>query len=278
VPLSGIAGDQHAALFGQACFSPGMAKVTNGTGSFVLLNYGPEIPEPVDGVLTTVGWDLGSHGRESPFVYALEGSVFVTGAAVQWLRDGIGIISDSSDMDDLAATVADTEGVYIVPAFTGLGSPWWDPYARGAIFGLTRGVGRGHIARAVIESMAFQVRDVISAMTDPSGANRSLQGLSLRGLSLRGLRVDGGASVSDLLLQMQADQLQFPVSRPTTTETTAFGAASLAGLAVGVWGSLEELSSLWHLEREFEPVMSQGAADAKHQGWLRAVERSGHWA
>lgn len=268
VPLSAMAGDQHAALFGQACFKPGMAKVTNGTGSFVLLNHGPEVPDPVSGVLTTVGWDLGSHGGESPFVYALEGSVFVTGAAVQWLRDGLGIISDSSDMDDLAASVADTEGVYIVPAFTGLGSPWWDPHARGAIFGLTRGVGRGHMARAVIESMAFQVRDVIEAMTDAAGTNRSL----------RGLRVDGGASVSDLLLQMQADQLQFPVSRPTTTETTAFGAASLAGLAEGVWGSLEELSSLWHLESEFAPRMSRGAADAKHQGWVRAVERSGHWA
>jgi glycerol kinase len=269
VPVSGIAGDQHAALFGQACFEPGMAKVTNGTGSFVLLTHGPEMPAPVQGALTTVAWDLGGRagpGRES-FFYALEGSVFVSGAAIQWLRDGLGLITDSAEIGPLAESIPDSEGVFIVPAFTGLGSPWWDPYARGTIVGLTRGVGRAHLARAVVESMAFQVRDVIDAMA-PS---RTTDGLRI-------LRVDGGASVMDLLLQLLADQLQTKVARPVNTETTAFGAASLAGLAEGVWGSLEELSGLWELEAEFEPRSSRPGADGKHASWLRAVDRARSWA
>jgi glycerol kinase len=264
VPVSGIAGDQHAALFGQACFRPGMAKVTNGTGSFVLLNRGTTAPAPADGVLTTVAWDLGERGGTESFIYALEGSVFVTGAAIQWLRDGLGIINTAAEIGELAGSIADTEGVFLVPAFTGLGSPWWDPYARGAIVGLTRGVGRAHLARAVVESMAFQVRDVIDAMTGAS--------------PLEVLRVDGGASVMDLLLQLLADQLQAPVARPVTLETTALGAATLAGLAEGVWGSLDELASLWTLDAEFAPRTSRAAADSKHVSWLSAVERARSWA
>jgi len=264
VPVSGIAGDQHAALFGQACFRPAMAKVTNGTGSFVLLNLGTKVPTPADGVLTTVAWDLGEHGGAEPFIYALEGSVFATGAAIQWLRDGLGIIDTAAQVGELAGSIGDTEGVYVVPAFTGLGSPWWDPYARGAIVGLTGGVGRAHLARAVVESIAFQVRDVIDAMAGTS--------------KLEALRADGGASVMDLLLQLLADQLQAPVARPVTTETTAFGAATLAGLAEGVWGSLDELASLWKLDAEFAPRSSQAAADTKHASWLGAVDRARSWA
>jgi glycerol kinase len=270
VPVSGIAGDQHAALFGQACFRPGMAKVTNGTGSFVLLTQGPEVPDPVDGTLTTVAWDLGGRGGpgNASFVYALEGSVFVTGAAIQWLRDGLGLIGQADEIGPLAESIPDAEGVFIVPAFTGLGSPWWDPFARGTIIGLTRGVGRAHLARAVIESMAFQVRDVIDAMTTSHFSETHLEVL----------RVDGGASVMDLLLQLMADQIQVPVARPETTETTAFGAAALAGLAEGMWSSLDELSELWRLDSMFEPRSSRSAADAKHAWWLRAVDRARDWA
>lgn len=270
VPLSGIAGDQHAALFGQACFRPGMAKVTNGTGSFVLLTHGPEVPQPVEGTLTTVAWDLGGNAGpdNESFMYALEGSVFVTGAAIQWLRDGLGLITDATEIGPLAESIPDSEGVFVVPAFTGLGSPWWDPYARGTIVGLTRGVGRAHLARAVVESMAFQVRDVIDAMTTSSASPTSLEVL----------RVDGGASVMDLLLQLLSDQLQANVARPVTTETTAFGAASLAGLAEGVWGSLDDLNALWRLDAEFEPRSSRSGANSKHASWLRAVERARNWA
>lgn len=266
VPVSGVAGDQHAALFGQACFRPGMAKVTNGTGSFVLLNRGPDVPEPIEGVLTTVAWDLGMHeAGGSSFSYALEGSVFVSGAAIQWLRDGLRIIEDAAEIGALAGSIPDSEGVFIVPAFTGLGSPWWDPHARGVLLGLTRGVGRAHLARAIVESMAFQVRDVIDAMT-------------LGESSLEALRVDGGASVMYLLLQLTADQLQTTVARPTTTETTAFGAATLAGLAEGIWGSTDELESLWKVGAEFAPKLSPAAADSRHALWLRAVERARDWA
>ncbi len=279
VPVSGIAGDQHAALFGQACFRPGMAKVTNGTGSFVLLTVGTTVPAPVDGVLTTVAWDLGDLGDGEPFHYALEGSVFVTGAAIQWLRDGLGIIATAAEVGGLAESVPDTEGVFVVPAFTGLGSPWWDPYARGAIVGLTRGVGRAHLARAVVESMAFQVRDVIDAMTGSSSSPEGSAKSGDRGpAQLEALRVDGGASVMDLLLQLLADQLQAPVARPATTETTAFGAATLAGLAEGVWGSLGELESLWKLDAQFAPGTTRAAADSKHSSWLTALERSRSWA
>jgi glycerol kinase len=265
VPVSGVAGDQQAALFGQACVARGMAKVTYGTGSFVLLNVGDELPPPREGLLTTVAWDLGEHGGSSPVAYALEGAVFVTGAAVQWLRDGLGLIDEAAGIGPLAAQVDDSEGVFVVPAFTGLGSPWWDPYARGTITGLTRGLGAPHIARAVLEAIAFQVRDVVEVM-------RSVHD------DVSALRVDGGAAVQDLLLQLQADQLRVRVARPTTTETTALGAATLAGLAEGVWGTLDDLGSLWAVQAEFEPKATVVAADAAYGGWRRAVERSLGWA
>ena len=219
IPISGVAGDQQAALFGQACVEPGMAKNTYGTGSFVLLNVGETCPEPTDGMLTTVAWTL-SDGTTH---YALEGSIFVTGSAIQWLRDGLQIIDDAAEAGPLAATVDDSGGVFVVPAFTGLGSPWWDPYARGMIIGITRGTSRAHLTRAVIESMALQTRDVVDAMVAASGT------------PLVELRVDGGASAMDLLCQIQADQLGVTVERPVDRETTALGAAFLAGLAEGVW-------------------------------------------
>ena len=259
IPVSGVAGDQQAALFGQACFTPGSAKNTYGTGSFVLLNVGTTCPEPTTGMLTTVAWKLGA----GPTVYALEGAIFVTGAAVQWLRDGLNIIDESREIGPLAETVPDAGGVVVVPAFAGLGSPWWDPYARGAIFGITRGTRRAHIARAVVESMVFQTRDVIDAMTRASG------------VPIRDLRVDGGAAVMNLMLQMQSDQLGVDVVRPTELETTAIGAAYLAGLAEGVWGSTDEIASRWELERRFSPRNAD--RDAAHAQWLRAVERSRDW-
>ena len=265
VPVSGVAGDQQAALFGQACMTPGMAKATYGTGTFVLVHAGGRCPAPSEGLLTTVAWDLGDHGGTTPVSYALEGSVFVTGAAVQWLRDGLGLIASADEVGPLAATIEDTEGVYVVPAFTGLGSPWWDPYARGTIVGLTRGTGAAHIARAVIEATAYQVRDVADAMRRA-------------GTELATLRVDGGMAVLDLLLALQADQLRVPVCRPTTTETTALGAATLAGLAEGVWASTAELETLWHLDVGVEARTSAVAADRLHDGWHRAVERSRGWA
>jgi glycerol kinase len=265
VPVSGVAGDQQAALFGQACVSPGMAKVTYGTGSFVLLNVGDRCPPPSEGLLTTVAWDLGRHGGSSPVAYALEGAVFVTGAAIQWLRDGLGLINEAAGIGPLAQQVDDSEGVFVVPAFTGLGSPWWDPYARGTITGLTRGLGAAHIARAVIEAMAYEVRDVVDAMKNS-------------GTELAALRVDGGASVLDLLLQIQADQLRVPVSRPTTTEITALGAAMLAGVAEGVWPSVDNLASIWSLEAQFDAQVSAVAADRCYGGWRHAVERSLGWA
>jgi glycerol kinase len=261
IPISGIAGDQQAALFGQTCFEPGMTKNTYGTGSFVLMNVGPTCPEPVEGLLTTVGWQL----ADGTLAYALEGAIFVTGAAIQWLRDGLGIITDASEIGPLAETCPDTEGVFIVPAFTGLGSPYWDPYARGTIVGITRGSGRAHLARAVVEAMAYQTRDVVEAMSEASGH------------PIRDLRADGGASVMDLMLQLQADQLQVPVSRPVVQETTALGAAYLAGLAEGVWSSTEELAQHWHLDIRLEPAATAGSADARYAQWKRAVERSRRW-
>jgi glycerol kinase len=262
VPVSGIAGDQQAALFGQACFEPGTAKNTYGTGSFVLVNAGEECPEPAEGLLTTVAWALGT----DPPVYALEGAVFVTGAAVSWLRDGLGIIAEVSDVEALAASVRDTGGVYLVPAFAGLGSPWWDPWARGTIVGLTRGVGRAHLARAALEAMAYQTRDVVEAMAAATGR------------PVTGLRVDGGASVNDLMLQFQADQLQVPVARSAATETTALGAAFLAGLAEGVWSSTGEVAACWRLDAEFRPRSPRSVADRRHGEWRRAVHRSREWA
>jgi glycerol kinase len=261
LPISGVAGDQQAALFGQVCFAPGMAKNTYGTGSFVLMNVGETCPEPAEGMLTTVAWTL----ADGTTHYALEGAIFVTGAAVQWLRDGLGIIEASADVGPLAASVADSGGVVVVPAFTGLGSPWWDPYARGTVLGITRGSTRAHLARAVVESMAYQTRDAVTAMTTASGT------------PLTDLRVDGGASAMDLLLQIQADQLGVTVRRPTDQETTALGAAGLAGLAEGVW-SLKDLSGRWALDAAFSPAADREPADAAHRTWLRAVERSRHWA
>ncbi|MFM7263529.1 MAG: FGGY family carbohydrate kinase, partial [Acidimicrobiales bacterium] len=255
--ISGIAGDQQAALFGQACTRRGMAKNTYGTGSFVLLNVGTNCPEPTDGMLTTVAWDLGNGPT-----YALEGSIFVTGAAVQWLRDGLGIIGSSADIGPLAASVPDNGGVYLVPAFTGLGSPWWDPHARGTIVGITRGTTRAHIARAVVEAMVFQTSDAIDAMT------------SAAGVSLAELRVDGGASVMDAMLQHQSDELGVPVLRPVDHETTALGAAYLAGLAEDVWAGTDEIGAMWHLDARFEPSSPSGRRDE----WRRAVERSLRWA
>ncbi len=262
IPVSGIAGDQQAALFGQACFTPGMTKNTYGTGSFVLMNVGPVCPEPEEGLLTTVGWVL----ADGTTAYALEGSIFATGAAIQWLRDGLGIISEAAEIESLAASISDNQGVYLVPAFAGLGSPWWDPYARGTLVGLTRGTGRAHLARAVVEAMAYQTRDVVEAMGRASGRR------------VEALRADGGASVMNLLLQIQADQLQVPVGRPRVAETTALGAAFLAGLAEGVWGSLDDLAGQWSLDVGFEPKVSPAAANGRYAGWQRAVERARLWA
>ena len=261
IPVSGVAGDQQAALFGQACVRPGMAKNTYGTGSFVLLNVGVTCPPPTEGMLTTVAWTL----ADGTTHYALEGSIFVTGAAVQWLRDGLQIIDDAAETGPLAESVDDTGGVYVVPAFTGLGSPWWDPYARGTIVGITRGTGRAEIARAVVEAMAYQTRDVVDAMTAASGHR------------IEQLRVDGGASVMDLLLQLQADQVRVPVARPSIQETTALGAAYLAGLAEGVWSGLDELAQKWQLDVEVNAVAEQASADALHDRWLRAVDRARDW-
>ena len=265
IPISGVAGDQQAALFGQACFEPGMTKNTYGTGSFVLMNVGQECPEPVEGLLTTVAWSLGAVDAASTS-YALEGAIFVTGAAVQWLRDGLEIIEDAAETGPLAESVPDTGGVVLVPAFTGLGSPWWDPYARGAIVGITRGTTRAHLARATVESMVFQTRDVVDAMSAASGRE------------VLAMRVDGGASVMPLLLQLQADQLQVPVSRPTVQDTTALGAAYLAGLAEGVWSSPDEVRENWVLDVEVQPAAGRDEVDAAHATWLRAVERARGWA
>lgn len=267
VPIAGIAGDQQAALFGQACFSPGMTKNTYGTGSFVLMNVGETCPPPVEGLLTTVAWTIpdaiaaGAPGT----AYALEGAVFITGAAIQWLRDGLGIIDEAADIGPLAASCDDTDGVYVVPAFTGLGSPWWDPYARGTIVGITRGSGRPQLARAVVESMAYQVRDVIDAMSSASGR------------VVTELRVDGGASVMDPLLQFQADQLGVSVTRTSIQETTALGSAYLAGLAEGVWSSTDEVAANWAVDASFSPAADRSDADARHERWLDAVTRSRGW-
>ena len=261
VPVSGIAGDQQSALFGQACFETGMSKNTYGTGSFVLVNLGPSHPPPTEGLLTSVGWDLGGD-----VVYVMEGAIFVTGAAIQWLRDGLGIIGDAAETGPLAAGVVDSGGVVFVPAFTGLGSPWWDPYARGSVFGLTRGSGRAQIARAVVESMAWQTRDVVDAIT------------SVTGTKISELRVDGGASVMDVLCQFQADVLGVPVRRPTVKETTALGAAYLAGLAEGVWASPAEAAASWAEESLFEPALASEEVARRYDDWHRAVERARGWA
>jgi glycerol kinase len=259
-PISGIAGDQQAALFGQACTAEGMAKNTYGTGSFVLMQTGAQRVASASGMLTTVAWR-----RDGRLSYALEGAIFVTGAALQWLRDGLGIIGSAAEAGPMAASVADAGGVFLVPAFVGLGAPHWDAYARGTIVGLTRGSGRPQLVRAAVESMAYQTRDVVEAMAGDAGA------------PLRELRVDGGAAVMDVLCQFQADLLGLPVRRPRNTETTAMGAAFLAGLGAGVWGE-SDLSALWKLDREFEPKMSRDEADNLQARWRKAVERSRGWA
>src|SRR6266571_1509674 len=255
-PITGIAGDQQAALFGQACTTAGMAKNTYGTGSFVLLNTGADRVMSKTGMLTTIAWRRGGE-----LTYALEGAIFVTGAALQWLRDGLGIIKSAAEAGPLAESIPDTGGVYLVPAFVGLGAPYWDPYARGTIVGLTRGTGRAHVVRAAVEAMAFQTRDVVEAMERDSGQK------------LRELRVDGGAAVMDVLCQLQSDLLGIPVRRPKLTETTALGAAYLAGLGAGLWRE-SDLAGLWMLDREFTPKMSRDQADSLQDGWRRAVERS----
>ena len=262
VAISGIAGDQQAALFGQACVIPGMTKNTYGTGSFVLTNVGDTLPEPVDGLLTTVAWSL----RPGVVTYAMEGAIFVTGAAVQWLRDGLGVIRDASEVGPLAASVADTGGVYVVPAFTGLGSPWWDPYARGTIVGITRGTTRAHLARAVVEAMAFETADVVGAIARASGAVAPE------------MRVDGGASVMDLLCQFQADVLGVTVRRAAIQETTALGAAFLAGVAEDVWASPEAVNTNWRANATFSPTMADDERAVRIATWRRAVERSRGWA
>jgi len=259
VPLGGIAGDQQAALFGQACFTPGMAKNTYGTGCFMLMNTGHAPQASANRLLTTIAWHLEARH------YALEGAVFVGGAVVQWLRDGLGFIEKSSEVEALAATVPDAGGMYLVPAFTGLGSPHWDAYARGTMVGLSRGTTKAHIARAALESIAFQSAEVLLAM------QRDAQQPLLE------LRVDGGATANDLMMQFQADLLGVPVVRPKVTETTALGAAYLAGLAVGFWGSLDEVAANWRVDRRFEPAMPRDAAAARLRQWERAVERSRDW-
>ena len=268
VPVSGVLGDQQAALFGQACFAPGMVKVTYGTGSFALANAGPDRPPAPEGLTVSCAWDLGDHAPESHrrVAYALEGSAFVSGAAIQWLRDGLGIIASAAEAGPLAASVPDSGGVTFVPALTGLGSPWWDPQARGIITGLTRGAGRAQIARACVEAMAFQVRDMTDAMAAASPH------------PLSALRADGGAAAMDLLLELQAEQSRMPVARPRSLESTALGAATVAGLAEGVWSSLDELTALWAAEAVFEPQLPAELADAGHAAWRRAVEKSEGWA
>jgi glycerol kinase len=260
IPIGGIAGDQQAALFGQCCFEAGQAKATYGTGCFLLMNTGDKLIASKHQLLTTVAWKIGSTVR-----YALEGSVFVAGAAIQWLRDNLGLIHKSSEIDALAASVPDTGGVSFVPAFTGLGAPHWDPHARGAILGLSRGSTGAHIARAVLESIAFSAADVLEAMEADAGHK------------LLDLRVDGGAVASDLLMQFQADITHAPVRRPKNKELTAFGAAMLAGLAVGLWKEPKDLATLWQLDREFKPTMAMSEVEKQTAQWDRAIERAKQW-
>ncbi|WP_266362104.1 glycerol kinase GlpK [Tellurirhabdus rosea] len=261
VPIAGILGDQQAALFGQICFEPGMAKNTYGTGCFLLMNTGTELRHSTCGLLTTVAFQAAGQ----PAHYALEGSVAITGALVQWLRDNLGLIQASSDVDTLARTVEDNGGAYFVPAFSGLYAPYWKADARGVIAGLTRYVNKGHIARAVLEATAYQTLDVVKAMAEDAG------------IELKSLRVDGGMTVNELLMQFQADMLGVPVVRPTITETTALGAAYAAGLAVGYWSNLDDLRQNWGVDRTFEPQMEEAKRTKLYKGWQKAVERSFAW-
>jgi glycerol kinase len=260
IPLAGIAGDQQAALFGQACYEPGMAKNTYGTGCFMLLNTGPTPVPSKEGLLTTVAWQAGG-----TTTYALEGSVFIAGAAIQWLRDGLGLIGHAAESEKLALSVEDTGGVYLVPAFVGLGAPYWDMYARGTIVGITRGTARAHMVRAALEAIAYQSRDVLETMAGEAGVR------------LQSLRVDGGAAANDFLCQFQADLLDVPVLRPSVTETTALGAAYLAGVGAGLW-RLAELAGRWRLDRQFTPAMDERRRSVLYAGWRRAVERARGWA
>jgi glycerol kinase len=260
VAVAGMAGDQQAALFGQMCRRPGMSKNTYGTGCFLLQNVGTTPTRSRHKLITTVAWQIGGRAE-----YALEGSVFIGGAVVQWVRDGLGLIRTAAELEPLAASVADNGGVYFVPAFAGLGAPHWDSYARGTIVGITRGTTAGHIARAALESIAYQVADLLDAMHADAG------------IPLTELRVDGGAAANDTLMQFQADLLGVPVVRPSVTETTALGAAYLAGLAVGYWASTDEITDQWKVERRFEPRMTRSAARLLRERWNAAVERSKGW-
>ncbi len=261
IPIAGDAGDQQAATFGQACFEPGMAKNTYGTGCFLLLNTGATAETSKSGLLTTVGWGVGG-----TVTYCLEGSIFIAGAAVQWLRDALKLIGSAAETEALAGSVADTGGVYLVPAFTGLGAPYWDPYARGTLVGLTRGSGRAELARATLEAAAYQTRDVADAMARDSG------------IALKELRVDGGMVANNWLMQFQADILGVPVQRPVVAETTALGAAYLAGLAVGYWSGLDDVTRNWALDRAFAPALEVGPRERLYRGWQRAIERARGWA
>jgi glycerol kinase len=263
VPIAGAAGDQQAALFGQTCYEAGQAKNTYGTGCFLLLNTGEQAVASEQGLLTTIAWQLADGDG---VIYALEGSVFIAGAAIQWLRDGLGIIANAAEIEDLAGGVESSAGVYFVPAFVGLGAPYWDAYARGTIVGLTRGSDRRHLARAALEAICYQSRDLLQAMTTDSG------------IRLQALRADGGAAANNLLMQLQADLVGVPVQRPVVTETTALGAAYLAGLAVGYWSGLEEVAAQWQVDAEFAPAMPSAQRDTLYAGWQRAVERARGWA
>ena len=262
LPIAGMAGDQQAATFGQAAYHAGMAKNTYGTGCFMLMNTGDRPQRSSNNLLTTIAWQVGGQAAQ----YALEGSIFAAGAAVQWLRDEMRLIRSAAESEAVAASIDSADDVYVVPAFVGLGAPYWDQYARGAIVGLTRGSGRAQIVRATLESIAYQTRDVVSAMSADSG------------LAVDTLRVDGGAVVNDFLMQFQADILGAPVQRPAVTETTALGAAYLAGLAVGFWASQEEIAQQWQLERTFEPRMSADQRETLYSRWQEAVERARGWA
>ncbi|PPK86377.1 glycerol kinase [Neolewinella xylanilytica] len=259
IPIAGIAGDQHAALFGQACFEPGQAKNTYGTGCFMLMNTGTEAVPSQHGLVTTIAWEV--NGRTE---YALEGSVFIAGAAIQWLRDGLKLIDEAPDSEYYARKVKDTDGVYVVPAFAGLGAPYWDMYARGAIFGLTRGTSKSHIVRATLQSLAYQTKDVLEAMQKDAGCELST------------LRVDGGASANDFLMQFQADILGASVERPKIVETTALGAAMLAGLAVGFW-TQDDLTATWQKDKSFDPQMEASVRKSRYAGWQKAVKRTMNW-
>jgi glycerol kinase len=261
MPIAGIAGDQQAALFGQLCTQPGMVKNTYGTGCFMLMHTGTEAVHSKNNLLTTIAWTI--NGRTE---YALEGSIFIAGAVVQWLRDGLHIIRSSNEVEALAASVPDTEGVYMIPAFAGLGAPHWNQYARGSLLGMTRGTSQAHIARASLESIAYQTYDVLKSMEADSG------------IAIKELRVDGGATANNLLMQFQSDILQVPVIRPTVTETTALGAAYLAGLATGYWSSVEDIQQQWQIDRRFQPAMDTARTQELLKGWQRAVKAAIAWA